>query len=86
MTCCGNKRQGLQYNSKEYLHTDEVTIRSNRAWPDVSFEYTGETGLTVKGGITGKRYRFDHKGQVQLIDYRDVNGMMAIPLLRKMKN
>ncbi len=55
-------------------------------WPDVSFEYTGETGLTVNGGVTGKRYRFKHKGEVQLIDYRDANGMMAISFLRKVKS
>jgi len=52
---------------------------------DVYFEYTGETGLTVIGSITRARYRFNGKGDVQLVDYRDTSGMMAVPMLKKQR-
>jgi hypothetical protein len=54
-------------------------------WSDTYFEYTGETALTVIGNITRQRYRFNSKGDIQLIDYRDVSGMMAVPMVQKLK-
>jgi hypothetical protein len=62
-----------------------VTAKTSRQplWPDVSFEYTGKTALSVAGNITGKRYRFSHSGDEQLIDYRDASGMRSIAVLRK---
>jgi hypothetical protein len=52
---------------------------------DIFFEYTGDTALTVTGTVTRKQYRFTGNGDIQLIDYRDTGGMMAIPVLRKLK-
>lgn len=56
-----------------------------KAQPVVYFEYTGETGLTAIGSVTHNRYRFQGKGNQQAIDYRDVSGMLAVPLLRRVK-
>ncbi|HEY6081938.1 MAG TPA: hypothetical protein VIU45_00690 [Chitinophagaceae bacterium] len=54
-------------------------------WPDISFQYTGNTGLTVKGTVTGRSYRYNKPGETVPIDYRDVPGMMKIPMLKKME-
>jgi hypothetical protein len=82
MSCCGNKRT-------EYAQTiagsgkPTIEYTSRKMWDDVYFEYTGATALTVTGSITGKRYRFACKGDVQLIDYRDAGGMRAVPVLKR---
>ena len=83
MCNCGNKRNEL--SSLSFSMSGTVTAKRNRQpiWPDVSFEYTGKTALSVTGNITGKRYRFSHSGDEQLIDYRDASGMRSIAVLRK---
>jgi len=82
MSCCGKKRNeyagSLGRSSATYTHTP-----SNQLWDDVIFEYTGESGLTVKGAITRRTYRFNAPGDQQQVDYRDAGSMMAISLLRK---
>ncbi len=83
MCNCGNKRNELTQSLSGAVTDERV---HSQMWPDVSFEYTGNSGLSVIGGITGKKYRFNHTGDVQLIDYRDASGMMAIPVLRRLKS
>jgi hypothetical protein len=86
MCNCGNKRTA--YSDQSYkLSSGTVTdTETKKMWADVHFEYTGNTGLTVTGGVTRKRYRFNHTGDVQVIDYRDAGGMMAVPVLKKVKS
>lgn len=80
MSCCGNKRETLaQLLSSAVKSTTPVV----KMWSDVLFEYTGETALTVKGSVSRNIYRFSGTGDTQLVDYRDVSGMMAVPMLRK---
>ena len=82
MSCCGKKTAGLQVN----INADQPGAFTpvTKMWNDVLFEYTGATGLTVKGGISRKIYRFNNAGDVQMIDYRDASGMMGIPVLKKL--
>ena len=47
------------------------------------FEYTGATGLTVRGPITGRSYRFNGPGEEVAVDGRDAPSMMAVPRLRR---
>lgn len=54
-------------------------------WPDINFEYTGKTALTVRGPVSGKNYRFSKPGATQLIDYRDTSSLMAIPVLKRVR-
>lgn len=84
MSCCGQKREHwLQQtnDANQLINEDE----KRKVQPDVYFEYTGETGLTVVGSVTHTRYRFNGKGDRQLIDYRDTAGMMAVPMLKKVR-
>jgi len=61
---------------------DEIT---KRMWPDIKFEYTGLTALTIFGSVTGKKYRFHHPNDIQVIDYRDASSMMGVSVLKKVK-
>jgi hypothetical protein len=44
-------------------------------WADLQFEYIGDTALTMIGPVTGRRYRWTGKGEIQEIDYRDAGGL-----------
>lgn len=86
MCNCGNKRnefssgQGIAINNSQI-----IPQQRKKMWPDIYFQYTGKTALTVTGKITGKNYRFSKTGETGLIDYRDASGMMAIPVLKKIQ-
>jgi len=57
---------------------------SNRpARKSTIFEYTGKTGLSVRGSITGNMYRFNFTGDKVIIDAKDADFMTAIPNLKK---
>jgi hypothetical protein len=47
------------------------------------FQYLGATALTVVGGATGTRYRFDSPGAVVAVDFRDQSSMRTVPRLRQ---
>jgi len=82
MSCCGKKRNELLHqHAFQQIHTTEYNFAPAHA--DVQFEYTGPTALTATGAVTGKKYRFAHKGNIQAIDYRDAASMLAIPVLKK---
>jgi hypothetical protein len=49
----------------------------------VSFQYTGRTGLTVVGSVTGRQYRFDGTGATLPVDVRDQRAVAAVPNLRR---
>lgn len=83
--CCGNKRNEHAGRSSSPNYSSHPSVHPSRTTSDVYFEYTGETGLTVTGSITGKKYRFSGKGDMQLIDYNDSSGMMGVPVLKRVK-
>ena len=49
----------------------------------VMFEYVGNTGMTVVGPATGKRYRFDRPGARLEVDLRDRRALAGVPHLRQ---
>jgi hypothetical protein len=83
MCNCGTKRNTLQQDAK--FLSNPVTAKRNKShWADIKFEYIGKTGLSVTGPITGRRYRFNFTGDIQLIDYRDANSVSQINLLKQL--
>lgn len=48
----------------------------------VTFQYTGTTGLTVTQTPSGTAYRFDYPGARLLVDARDRAALARIPVLR----
>lgn len=83
MCNCGNKRSTLNSQPLSGQTAMIVNRQPLKMWPDISFEYIGNTGLTVKGNVTGKLYRYDKKGDTAFIDYRDASGMMRLSLLKR---
>ncbi|WP_437831024.1 hypothetical protein [Sorangium sp. So ce1153] len=52
----------------------------------VVFEYTGKTGLTVIGPVSGTKYRFDRPGALVIVDARDRPGVAAVPNLKQIRS
>jgi hypothetical protein len=49
----------------------------------VVFEYTGSTAMTVVGGVSRQRYRFDRPDARVVVDARDRPSVAAVPHLRQ---
>jgi hypothetical protein len=83
MACCGNKRaQLLETNQTSRGLETSGQHQPERPFPVVYFQYAGQTGLTVIGRETGRRYRFNSPGAVVAVDFRDRRALAAIPSLR----
>ena len=81
MSCCGNKRETLAQLLSAAVKSTTPFVKM---WNDVLFEYTGTSGLSQLKEVWSRNiYRFSRPGDTQLVDYRDVSGMMAVPMLRK---
>jgi hypothetical protein len=86
MCNCGNKRIAWSQNTHQQhvsnnMHAKMVIPPQTNAW--AAFEYTGKTALTVNGNVTRRQYRFYSPGNRQNIDYRDVPGLLPIPVLKR---
>jgi len=82
MCNCGNKRNSFSQQKSE-IPKPAVQRPVVTNTPNANFEYTGKTALTVVGNVTGKSYRFNRTGEVQIIDHRDAPGMKLIPVLKR---
>lgn len=70
-----------QIESSQHSENHETSYSSQRA--NAIFKYIGNTALTLIGGYTNRRYRFEKPGDVQMIDYKDITGILHIPVLVK---
>lgn len=62
------------------LSRAELTgVDRSRAW----FRYTGATGVTVVGAVTGTVYRFAHTGALVSVDARDRRSVAMVPVLQQ---
>lgn len=86
MCNCGNKRSEYAQQATQGQDTPRQGLKIPvQTYNYAGFEYTGKTALTVTGNVTGKQYRFSTPGARQEIDYRDIPGMVNIPVLRRIK-
>jgi len=87
--CCGKKRaQARQTNrtNQKPRHEKKATLFSQpKSDSPPLFQYLGETGLTVMGPRTHKRYRFNHPGAVVAVDPRDWRAMTAVSILQQVE-
>jgi hypothetical protein len=84
MSCCGGNRWAgwAAQPAPDAAATEPVRAPE----PGVAhFEYTGRTGLTMRGAITGRAYRFDAPGAVVAVDRRDAPSASGIPNLRRVR-
>lgn len=83
MSCCGQRRlQLLRGKAAAGIKTATAPMTAQSS-TSVVFEYTGATGLTALGPITGVRYRFNRPGARIPVDVRDAQGLSAVPVLRR---
>ena len=82
MCNCGKKRDTYKQPAKTIANK----ISSNKPVENqgqLNFQYTGKTALTIIGSITGRRYRFNYSGDIQMVDQADAGSMMSVPILKK---
>lgn len=88
--CCGNKRAQLGGTRPVTQPAQAAPAGSARTGgfgrSMVYFRYTGRTGLLVKGGRTGKRYRFDFPGAVLAVDPGDRRSLLTVPQLTQVRS
>jgi len=88
--CCGKKRGQLggSWSSTRPRATKLARpARPNRIGSTmVYFRYTGRTGLLVKGGRTGRRYRFAFPGAVVPVDPGDRRSLLTVPQLVQVRS
>jgi hypothetical protein len=78
MPCCGQ----VVVLSQMHALPSGTNLQDPAARVTVNFQYTGKTGLTVVGSVTGMQYRFIGPGATLPVDARDQFGMMSVPKLR----
>jgi hypothetical protein len=85
MGCCGKKRERLNAppRSKVEFRKSVAPALDTSALRTTVLEYVGPTGLTVRGPVSGKTYRFSNSGTQLAVDARDASYLLAIPSLRK---
>ena len=80
MACCGQRR-AMAAGSGRLAETNRTVRPVSRA---VVYEYTGGTGMTVAGPVSGQKYRFGFPGSRLQIDARDAPSLAGLPNLRRL--
>jgi hypothetical protein len=81
-----NSKQVEHHNSQSLISDTNDSDSPQRKMPEpVHFQYTGRTGMTVIGPVSGQRYRFEHPGALIAIDGRDAPSIVAVPHLQTVK-
>lgn len=80
--CCGKSRANFRPATFASPAVGPASVEPGGRFKGMAFEYTGRTGLTVTGPVTGRTYRFDRPGAVVEVDPRDRPSIAAIPVLR----
>jgi len=84
MPCCGKLLQQYRgaVNQANAPRPEPATSAADPQFV-IRFEYIGQTGLTVIGPVSGRRYRFDRPSAQVAIDPRDRPGLASVPKLRQ---
>jgi hypothetical protein len=81
MSCCGQRRAQITGSGGTI-----EPARAPRRLPNVAlYEYTGATGMTVTGPVSGMKYRFGQPGAQLQVDPRDVSSMAGLPNLSRIR-
>lgn len=91
MPCCGKGRVARTIQRKAQLaalipnlsNPPHYTRNIRVIHALVLFQYTGLSGMTVLGPITGQRYRFTAPGAIVAVDPRDAPSIAGIPRLSR---
>jgi hypothetical protein len=87
MACCGKNRIRFHNDTRTGVEAGgQPPVRPATSLTLMRFEYVGETGLSVRGPITGRTYRFGASGARIAVDSRDAPSLMAVPKLRTVRD
>lgn len=78
--CCG--RPSSTHTTPPRSATPARSVRQPLV-VEIAFEYTGATGMTVRGPVSGLGYRFERPGSRVSIDPRDAPALVGVPRLRR---
>jgi len=81
MACCGQRRAQVAGTGRVVGPARAIQRPSKVAL----YEYTGATGMTVTGPVSGAKYQFAQPGAKVQIDPRDVSSMTGLPNLRRIQ-
>ena len=79
--CCGQRRSQASMGGTLGGGAKQAPRPVQRA---VLYQYTGATGMTVTGPVSGLVYRFALPGVQVQIDARDASSMAGLPNLRRL--
>jgi hypothetical protein len=80
--CCGKNRVRQRTVGARQLSVSPY-VGSQHAQRPVSFVYIGGTGVTVRGPVSGREYRFDRPGARVEVDPRDRVLLASLRQLRQ---
>jgi hypothetical protein len=87
MPCCGRQVSNFappaNVRRSASPHANGLPAPPQARQSHVYFEYAGQTGLTVTGPVSGRRYRFDGPGARVPVEPVDKPAMERIPNLRR---
>jgi len=78
MSCCG---QGKSRSVNTGVRQEALRVPVQT----VQFEYTGRTGMTISGPVSGASYRFENPGSRVTVDYRDRASFTRVPVLKQVR-
>ena len=87
MACCGGSRRIHHKPAPTHSGAGRAAPgspeRDARRYSHAFFQYVGQTGMTVVGPVTGRRYRFAAPGQIVAVDPLDRRSVATVPSLRQ---
>ncbi len=84
MPCCGQQKTDFGFSSRGVQTRKPTSNGMGSGYRySVYFEYVGNTGLTVFGSATNKKYRFSGPGSRVQVDPRDRPSLAKAPNLRE---
>lgn len=83
--CCGNKRNELASRGGRAASPAWRLTPASGPGASLNFKYNGSSSLTIIGSVTGKRYHFSGRGDVQPVDPLDGRIMHRMPALQQVR-
>ena len=80
MSCCGKSRAQASLNVEAQVGT---VAMPKSVYGSATFEYTGQSRLTVIGPVTRVTYHFDSPGSRVSVDGRDGVSLATVRALRR---
>jgi hypothetical protein len=83
MGCCDRNRRAATVAVARATSTRVPVVRSSHAAPTPRVHYLGQRTVDVRGGVSGRRYRFDARNRTQAVDPRDIVGLLRTRFFRR---